>query len=58
MLLDNSLGLFIPRPRQGFRGLRLAVDQAVLRRVLFGLPPLGLFARGAQIDDGSHGEIR
>ena len=58
MLLDNALGLLVPRPRQSFCGFRLAMSKAVLRRFLLGLTPLGLFARGAQIDDRTHGEIR
>jgi len=56
MLLDDLLGPFTLRPRQRFRGLRLAVNEAVLRRLLFGLTPFGLLARGAQIDDGTHSD--
>ena len=54
MLLDDLLGLLALRPRQGFRCLRLAVHSAVLRCFLLSLAPLGLFARGTQIDDGTH----
>lgn len=56
MLLDDLSGLFALRPRQGFRRLRLTMNEAVLRGFLLGLTPLGRFARGAQIDDGTHDE--
>jgi len=58
MLLDGLLSLFALRPRQCFRGLWLAVNEAVLRRVLLGLTPFGLFACAAQIDDGAHADAR
>lgn len=58
MLLDGLLSLFALRPRQCFRGLWLAVNEAVLRRVLLGLTPFGLFACAAQIDDWTHADAR
>ena len=54
MLLDDPLGLLTLRPSQFCCGLRLAVNKTVLGRLLLGLTPLGLFARGAQINDGAH----
>jgi hypothetical protein len=57
MLLDELPGLLALRPRQIFGGLRLAVHSAVLRCFLLGVAPLGLFARGAQINDGTHVEF-
>lgn len=54
MLVDGPLLLIPLRARQLLFGLRPAMNEAVSGRLLLGLSPLGLFARSAQIDDGSH----
>jgi hypothetical protein len=41
-----------PLPR--FFGFRASMRKTVLRRLLLGLTPFGLFARGAKVNDGAH----
>jgi hypothetical protein len=52
--LEILLGLVALRPLEHPITFRAAMDQPVPCRLLLGLTPFGLFARGAKIDDVAH----
>jgi hypothetical protein len=54
VLVEVLPGFVVLRPLERLFRLRTSVSKTVLRRLLLGPTPLGLFARGAKIDNGSH----
>jgi hypothetical protein len=54
VLLEILLGLVVLRPLPHPVTFRTAVGQPVAGGLLIGLPPFGLLARGAKIDDVAH----
>ena len=57
MLIEFVAGLLALGPLQRLFDFGAPVSKPVLRRLLFGLTPFGLFARGAKIDDGAHRKL-
>lgn len=54
MLFEDLPGRVFLRPSQRLFRLRASMSETVLRRLLLGMTPLGLFAHGAKVDDRSH----